>query len=380
MRWTRTLIPTIRQTPEGAKIPSHVLMLRAGMIGQVASGSFAYLPLGLRVLRKAEAIVRREMDAAGAVELAMPALTPLSLWEQTGRRDDFGDELIELVLRRHDRKTRFALAPAHEEVVTELASRHISSYRQLPITLYQVQTKFRNQQRPRFGLLRTSEFLTADAYSFDTSAEALAGSYERTCAAYRRILDRFGLDYLVAEAEGGLAGGNAGHEFMVPTPTGEEVVAYCRECGYTASLERAEVGPLGPSPAQPPLEPFRQVDTPGATTIDEVSTMLGCRPPEMIKTLIYTADRKPIAVLIRGDHEANEAKIRRALRVEKLELAPPEVIAHLGGSRRPLHAERGDRGQPRRRAPDRRQPGSRFPGPAVRRPAQRGRGRSLPSL
>ena len=322
----------MRQAPEGAEIPSHVLMLRAGLICQVASGSFAYLPLGLRVLKKAEGVVRREMEAAGAVELAMPALTPLSLWERTGRRDDFGDELIQLVLRRQDRKVRLALAPTHEEVVTELASRHISSYRQLPITLYQVQTKFRNQQRPRFGLLRTSEFLTTDAYSFDTSVQALAGSYERMCITYRRILDRLGLDYLVAEAEAGHAGDDAGHEFMVPTPSGEEVVAHCRECGYTASLERAEVGPIGPSPAELPSEPVREVDTPGATTIDEVSTMLGCGPPDMIKTLIYTADRKPIAVLIRGDHEANEAKIRRALGVEKLELAPPEVIEKVTGA------------------------------------------------
>jgi len=338
MRWTRTLIPTLKETPEGAETAGHVFMLRAGMIGQVACGAFAYLPLGLRVLRKAEQRVREELCAAGAIEVALPALTPRSLWEQTGRATGFGDELVELTLHRQNRKSRLVLAPAHEEVVTELVSRHIASYRQLPITLYQVQAKFRSEARPRFGLLRTREFLTADAYSFDPSPEALDKSYQRITAAFRRIFDRLGLDYLVAEAESGptnlrsVPGGDESHEFLVPFEQGEDVIAYCQECGYTANRERAEVGPLGLSTREVPLEPVRQVDTPGATTIDEVSRMLGCRPSEMIKTLIYTADEGPIAVLIRGDHEANEAKIRRAVGVGKLELAPPEVIEKVTGA------------------------------------------------
>ncbi|MFH1924218.1 MAG: aminoacyl--tRNA ligase-related protein, partial [Planctomycetota bacterium] len=196
MRWTRTLIPTLKETPEGAgtdRAPtrsvgrlvaaSHVLMLRSGMIGQVTAGAYAYLPLGLRTLNKAIEMLRREMDAAGAVELAMPALTPASLWERTGRADAFGDELIELTLRRQNRKSRLVLAPAHEEVVTDLVGRHLSSYRQLPLTLYQVRTKFRNEPRPRFGILRTCEFLTSDAYSFEPSPEALDKRYQSLSAA-----------------------------------------------------------------------------------------------------------------------------------------------------------------------------------------------------
>ncbi|MFH1920269.1 MAG: proline--tRNA ligase, partial [Planctomycetota bacterium] len=292
----------------------------------------AYLPLGLRTLNKAIEMLRREMDAAGAVELAMPALTPISLWEQTGRADAFGDERIELTLHRQNRKSRLVLAPAHEEVVTDLVGRHLSSYRQLPLTLYQVRTKFRNEPRPRFGLLRTCEFLTSDAYSFEPSPEALDKRYQSLSAAYRRIFDRLGLDYLVAEAESGPTGGEESHEFVVPAEIGEDVVAHCRECGYAANLERAEVGPLGVGLPEVPQEAVRQVDTPGATTIDEVAAMLGCRPAEMIKTLIYTSDDGPIAVLIRGDREANEAKIRRALGTSNLELAPPGVIEKVTGA------------------------------------------------
>jgi len=332
MRWTQTLIPTMKETPEGAEIPSHILMLRAGMIGQVMAGAYTYLPLGLRCLRKAEQIVRQEMDAAGAVELLMPALTPISLWEQTGRVEAFGDVLIQFSVRRQNRKVQMALGPTHEEVITDLAARHISSYRQLPITLYQIQTKFRNEERPRFGVLRTSEFLMKDAYSFDPSIEALNESYEKMYAAYCRVFDRCGLPYLPVEAESGPIGGDASHEFMTPAENGEDTVAFCPDCGYAANLERAEVGARDSTPPNEPLQQLKKVDTPGASTIEQVSSFLGCRPQDLIKTLIYTADGKPITVLIRGDHEANEGKIRRAVGAQTLELADPETIENVTGA------------------------------------------------
>jgi prolyl-tRNA synthetase len=332
MRWTQSLIPTLRKPPEGAEIASHVLMLRAGMVAHVMGGSYAWLPLGLRVLRKAERAVREELDAAGALELGLPALTPLGLWERTGRQDDFAEELIRLVLHRQGRKVRAALAPAHEEVVADLIARHTTSYRQLPLAVYQIQTKFRNEERPRFGLLRTSEYVTADAYTFDTSPEAADKTYDRMRSLYCRILERLGVQFLAAEAEGDPAGADVSHELVVPALNGEHPVAHCAECGYTASLDRAEIGPVGDRPANVPLDPLQEVDTPGATTIGEVSGLLGCQPREMIKTLIYTADGRPVAVLIRGDHEANEAKVRRALGARKVELAPPDMIERVTGA------------------------------------------------
>ena len=332
MHWTHTFIPTMKETPEGAEIPSHVLMLRAGLIGQVMAGAYTYLPLGLRSLKKAEGIVRQEMDAAGAVELLMPALSPISLWEQTGRVEAFGDVLIQFSVRRQNRKVRMALGPTHEEVITDLVSRHISSYRQLPITLYQVQTKFRNEERPRFGVLRTSEFLMKDAYSFDTSVDGLGKSYDKMYDAYCRIFDRCGLKYLPVEAESGPIGGDASHEFMIPAENGEDVVLHCEDCGYAANQERAEVGPRGETPPEVELADVQKVDTPGASTIDQVSRFLECKPSQMIKTLIYNADGKPLAVLIRGDHEANEGKIRRAVGATELALADPDMIQKATGA------------------------------------------------
>lgn len=326
MRWSQSFIPTLKETPEGAEIPSHVLMLRAGLAGQLMAGAYTYLPLGLRALKKAEAIVREEMDRAGAVELLMPALTPISLWERTGRLDAFGNVLIQFKVRRQNRQVHMALGPTHEEVVTELVARHISSYRQLPVTLYQIQTKFRNEERPRFGVLRTSEFLMKDAYSFDTSLEGLNTSYEKMYQAYCRIFERCGLKYLPVEAESGPIGGDASHEFMVLAENGEDTVVHCDGCGYAANLERAEVGPQKAEPPQAALQPLAKVDTPAAGSIEQVSKLLSCRPSDMIKTLIYLADGQPIAVLIRGDHEANEGKIRRAAGAARLELAPPDVI------------------------------------------------------
>ncbi len=332
MRWTHSFIPTMKETPEGAEIPSHVLMLRAGMISQVMAGAYTYLPLGLRALRNAERIVRQEMDAAGAVELLMPSMSPLSLWERTGRVDAFGDVLVKLTLQRPGRKVHVALGPTHEEVITDLVAHRISSYRQLPITLYHISTKFRNEERPRFGVMRTSEFLMKDAYSFDPSLESLNESYEKMYAAYCRIFERCGLEYLPVEAESGPIGGDVSHEFMIPAENGEDTVLHCRDCGYAANQERAEIRARDCAPPDVPKQPLRKVATPGASTIEQVSAFLNIRPPDLIKTLIYEADGRPIAVLIRGDHEANEGKIRRAAGAGELALAAPEVIEQVTGA------------------------------------------------
>ena len=332
MYWTKTLISTMKETPEGAEIPSHVLSLRAGLINQVMAGAYTYLPLGLRALRKAERIVREEMDAAGAVELAMPAMSPRSLWEQTGRVEAFGNVLVQLTLQRPGRKVPVVLGPTHEEIITDLVSRQISSYRQMPITLYQITSKFRNEERPRFGVLRTSEFLMKDAYSFNPSVESLSASYETMYAAYCRIFERCGLDYLVVEAESGPIGGDASHEFMIPAENGEDAVLHCRSCGYAANQEKAEIGSRDWTPPNVALQSLEKVATPGASTIEQVSGFLKCQPTDLIKTLIYLADGKPIAVLVCGDHDANEGKIRRAARAERIELAPPDVIEKVTGA------------------------------------------------
>ena len=332
MFWTRTLIPTMKETPEGAEIPSHVLMLRAGLVNQVMAGAYTYLPLGLRALKKAERIIREEMDAAGAVELSMPSMSPRGLWEQTGRLAAFGDVLVQLTLPRANRKVPVVLGPTHEEIITDLVSRQISSYRQMPITLYQIGTKFRNEERPRFGVLRTSEFLMKDAYSFNASLASLNESYEQMYAAYCRIFSRCGLNYLAVEAESGPIGGDASHEFMIPAENGEDTVLHCQACGYAANQEKAEIGSRNCTPPDVPLKPLAQVPTPGATTIEQVSQFLKCRPQNLIKTLIYVADGQPIAVLVRGDQDANEGKIRRARKAAKVELASPEVINDVTGA------------------------------------------------
>lgn len=332
MRWSQCFIPTMKETPEGAEIPSHVLMLRAGLVGQLMAGAYTYLPLGLRSLRKAERIVREEMDRAGALELLMPALTPIGLWERTGRVEAFGNVLIQFKVRRQNKQVHLALGPTHEEVVTELVSKHVSSYRQLPVTLYQIQTKFRNEERPRFGVLRTSEFLMKDAYSFDTSLEGLNASYDRMYQAYCRIFRRCGLDYLAVEAESGPIGGDASHEFMVVAENGEDTILHCEASGYAANVERAEIGPRLMQMGGAVEEPLAKVDTPQAGSIEAVSKMLKVPPQRFIKTLIYAANDQPIAVLVRGDHDANEAKIRRTVGAKKLELASPEMIEKATGA------------------------------------------------
>lgn len=332
MRWSQTLIPTMKETPEGAEIPSHVLMLRAGLIHQLMAGAYTYLPLGYRSLRKAEQIIRQEMDKAGAVEVHMPALTPIQLWEQTGRVEAFGDVLIKFDVRRQGKKVPMALGPTHEEIVTDLVKKFVSSYRQLPLTLYQIQTKFRNEERPRFGVLRTSEFLMKDAYSFDTTVEGLNANYERMYAAYCTIFRRCGVDYLAVEAESGPIGGDASHEFMAIADNGEDSVLYDPKSGYAANQERAETGQRTVAKSTVEPKPLTKLHTPGVGSIEAVSKFLKCKPHQMLKTLIYTADDKPLAVLIRGDHEANENKIRRAVGANKLALADPALVEAITGA------------------------------------------------
>ncbi|MEW4488056.1 proline--tRNA ligase [Thalassoglobus sp. JC818] len=327
MRWSQTLIPTMKEIPADAEIPSHQLMLRAGLIRQLMAGAYTYLPLGTRAIRKAAEIVREEMDRTGAVELSMPALQPIELFERTGRRDAFGNVLINFPIRRRDHNVHLALGPTHEEVVTDLMSRLISSYRQLPITVYQIQTKFRNEERPRFGVLRTSEFLMKDAYSFATTVEQLNESYQKMYDAYCRIYARCGLEFIPVEAESGPIGGDASHEFMIPAENGEDRIVRCTSCGYAANLERADTGrqPQKPTPDENKPAP-QTVDTPGLGSIEAVASFLKIQPSEMIKTLIYVADEKPVAVLLRGDHEANDGKIRRALGAKSLEMADNATI------------------------------------------------------
>ncbi len=333
MRWSQTFIPTMKEVPSEAEVPSHQLMLRAGLIRQLMAGSYTYLPLGYRAVRKVSEIVRQEMDKAGAIELFMPALQPIEIFERTGRREAFGNVLFNFEAKRGDRKLHFALGPTHEEVITDLMARHISSYRQLPITLYQIQTKFRNEERPRFGVLRTSEFLMKDAYSFGTSVEQLNTAYDAMYNAYCRIFERCGLEYLPVEAESGPIGGDASHEFMAPADNGEDFVVRCPKCNYAANQERADTGRKSalPSKTDGAADPVK-VDTPNAGSIDQVSKMLKADAKSFIKTLIFSVDDKPVAVLLRGDHEANEGKIRRACNASSVELADDATILKVTGA------------------------------------------------
>jgi prolyl-tRNA synthetase len=341
VRWTRTLIPTLKEDPAEAEIPSHKLMLRAGLIRKLSAGAYSYLPLGLRALHKAAQIVREEMNAAGAVEILMPVIQPVELWEESGRFKDYGP----LLMHFEDRAgRRTALGPTHEEVVTDLVRNHISSYRQLPITLYQIQTKFRDEIRPRFGVLRSREFLMKDAYSFDVDLDGLNKSYDAMYRAYCRIFDRCGLQYVVVEAESGPIGGEASHEFMVPSESGEDMLVQCSACDYAANTEKAEVGERpGLQDAetrrrgdaenqQGELKPFKKIATPGKTTIEQVSELLKCKPQQMLKTLIYKVDGNAAAVLVRGDHELNELKLKRALSAKTLEMADAATIERVTGA------------------------------------------------
>ncbi|MCR4293336.1 MAG: proline--tRNA ligase [Candidatus Kuenenia sp.] len=328
MKWSQTLIPTLKESPSEAEIDSHKLMIRAGLIRRITSGAYAYLPLGTLVLNKVIAIVREEMNRSGAIEVFLPALQHLDLLKESGRLSVFGADLITFQ-DRHGKET--VLSPTHEEVITYIVKNEINSYKQLPITLYQIQTKFRDEMRPRFGVLRSKEFIMKDAYSFDLDEKGLNKSYQLMYDAYCRIFDRCRLDYIIAEADSGAMGGDASHEFMVPSSVGEDILILCRNCGYSANRERAEAAPL-PQQENPSLQKLEEIYTPDKHTIREVSDFLNISQHHMVKTLIYTSQEQLFAVLLRGDHEVNEARLSCVLGSKSVELASRETIERATGA------------------------------------------------
>ena len=326
MKWSQTFIPTLKEIPSDAEVESHRLMIRSGMIRKLSAGIYSYLPLGTKILNKVITIVREEMNKSGAIELFLPALQPLTLLELSGRIDAFGDDLLSMK-DRHNKE--IALSPTHEEVITDLVKNEISSYKQLPLILYQIQTKFRDEARPRFGVLRSKEFFMKDAYSFDIDFEKLNDSYQKMYETYCRIFDRCKLDFLAVEADTGAMGGDVSHEFMVPNENGEDVIVKCRSCDYSANLEKAEPSPLESNDNEVTPGELKEISTPNMTTIKDVSEFLGIESNKMVKTLIYTYDKKNVAVLVRGDHDVNEAKLSKVLSSSEVTLANEGTVVEL---------------------------------------------------
>lgn len=321
MRQSTLLLPTLREAPAEAEAVSHKFLLRAGFIRQLAAGIYTYLPLGWRVLRKVENIVREEMDRAGAQELLMPAMQPAELWQESGRYQVYGPELIRLSDRNH---REFALGPTHEEVITTLVRNEVRSYRKLPMNLYQIQTKFRDERRPRFGLLRGREFVMKDAYSFDMDWEGLDKSYWSMYNAYTQIFSRCGLDFRPVEADAGAIGGEGGtHEFMALADIGEDTIVTCTNCDYAANLEKAESAQGKTEYREVTAAERERFHTPDIKTIEQLTKSLEIEANQFIKTLIYMVDGKPYAVTVRGDHEVNEVKLKNYLNAENAELADP---------------------------------------------------------
>lgn len=327
MRYSQLLLPTLKENPAEAEVVSHRLLLRAGFIRKLASGIYSYLPLGLAAIRKVEQIVREEMNRAGAQELLLPLVQPADLWIESGRWLKYGPELLRFK-DRHNRES--CLGPTHEEVITDLVRMNVHSYRSLPLNLYQIQTKFRDEIRPRFGLMRGREFIMKDAYSFDTDEDGANAAYQKMYDAYQRIFKRCGLSFRAVEADTGTIGGNFSHEFMVLADTGEDTLAICKDdgggCGYAANLEKA----AGAAPEQPTqqveLLPMEKVETPGKRKVVAVTAFLDISPKQLVKTMVYMADGKPVAVLVRGDHEVQEAKLKNMLGAVDVELADDQQI------------------------------------------------------
>ena len=332
MRYSELFLPTGREVPSDAELASHQLMIRAGMIRKLTSGIYSYLPLGYRVIRKVEQIVREEMNRAGAQELFMPMVQPAELWRESGRWVHYGRELLRF-RDRHERE--YCLGPTHEEVITDLVRNEIKTYRQLPRNLYQIQTKFRDEIRPRFGVMRCREFGMKDAYSFDADEAGAEASYRKMFEAYGRIFRHCGLNFRAVEADSGSIGGSYSHEFMVMADSGEDAVVFCTACDYAANLEKAEIAPPEKTPSDAGARlPLEEVHTPGVRTIEEVCAFLAVTPQEVVKTLIFSADGKPVAILIRGDHEVNEIKVKNVLGCDELELAMDDMILDVTGSPR----------------------------------------------
>ena len=328
MKFTELLAPTLKEDPADAEVVSHKLLLRAGMIRQVARGIYDFLPLGLRAVRRVEAIVRDEMNRAGAQEILMPAVCPAELWQESGRWQKYGPELLRFK-DRHDRE--FCFGPTHEEVVTDIVRREVRSYRQLPLNLYQIQVKFRDEVRPRFGLMRGREFLMKDGYSFHTSAQDCLREYENMFQAYSRIFERCGLQFRPVEADTGAIGGSRSHEFQVLAESGEDAIASCSHCGYAANVELAEVA--AEPPATMPNRNLERVPTPGRRSVEEVSAFLGIPPARFIKTLVYVTDRgEPVVALVRGDRALSEAKLKNAVGAAAVALADEATVERVTGA------------------------------------------------
>lgn len=322
MRWSKYYIPTLKEAPSDAEVVSHKLLIRAGLIRKLTAGIYNYLPYGWRTIKKVEDIVREEMDKAGALECRMPSVQPGDLWKESGRWEDYGKELLRFK-DRHERD--YCLGPTHEEVITDLVRGEIRSYRQMPVNLYQIQTKFRDEIRPRFGLMRGREFIMKDAYSFDKSDEEANVSYRKMYQAYMAIFTRLGLKFRAVEADSGSIGGSMSHEFAVLAETGEDTIIACSKCEYAANIERA----AGTKPVQsdwPMPEAYSEVFTPGQHTVEEVSTFLEVTPQEIVKTILVDVDGKPVAALVRGDRELNDVKVKNYFNAINVELATPEQV------------------------------------------------------
>lgn len=329
MRYSQLLLPTLKETPAEAEVVSHRLLLRAGLIRKLSSGIYTYLPLGLAVIRKVEQIVREEMNRAGAQELAMPMVQPAELWQESGRWEKYGPELLRFT-DRHDRES--CLGPTHEEVITDLVRKEIHSYRSLPVNLYQIQTKFRDEIRPRFGLMRGREFIMKDAYSFDATEEGAETTYRAMNDAYHRIFTRCGLSFRAVEADTGTIGGSFSHEFMVLADTGEDSLVICKECSYAANMEKAGVQPAAAPAETPEPLPLEKVETVGKKKVGVVCEFLGISPRELVKTMVYLADGRPVAVLVRGDHEVQPVKLKNMLGAVEVELADDKQVFDITGT------------------------------------------------
>ncbi len=326
MRTSHSFLSTLKEAPAEAELVSHRLMLRAGYIKRLGSGLYTWMPLGLRVLRRVEAIVREEMQAVGALEVLMPAVQPAELWQETGRWAQFGPQMLKI----HDRHGReFCFGPTHEEVVTDVVRREVKSYRQLPLTLYQIQTKFRDEIRPRFGVMRAREFIMKDAYSFHADVASLEQTYQRMHDAYNRIFTRLGLRFRAVAADTGAIGGSGSHEFHVLADSGEDAIAFCPDSDYAANVELAEaLVPMGGRPA--PQADMQRIATPGSHSIDDVAQVLALSATQLVKTLIVQAGDTVAALLLRGDHQLNEVKAGKVLGQE-FRLADDAVLRAVTG-------------------------------------------------
>ncbi|MHC4532649.1 MAG: proline--tRNA ligase [Planctomycetota bacterium] len=330
MRYSRMFIPTVKEIPADAETASHKLMIRAGLIRKVSSGTYTYLPLGLRSLLKVIGIVRDEMNKAGAQEILAPSMHPKELWDRTGRSTDYGPTMFCLE-DRHGRMN--VLGPTAEEVFTSMVAGEIKSYKQLPINLYQISPKFRDEFRPRFGAIRSREFIMKDAYSFDCDAAGLDVSYKAMYDAYCNVFKRCGLEYVIVEAESGEMGGSGSHQFTIPCESGEDTIVYTEDGSYAANLERAAVDPLSKDTAKDEIPPMEEVHTPNIGNIDAVCEFLKTKPAQMVKTLLYSAEGATVVVLIRGDHDVNEEKLRLAVDGKHTELADETTIEKVTGAK-----------------------------------------------